>query len=75
MLFDERRVKNWLNLFGLGEAYQIHASGHASGPDITSMIRRINPKTIYPVHTESAALFAEHFREIKQVEKGVQYTL
>ncbi|GAH86751.1 unnamed protein product, partial [marine sediment metagenome] len=26
MLFSEERVKNWLKLLGLGEAYQIHAS-------------------------------------------------
>ena len=75
MLFDERRVKNWLELFGLGEAYQIHASGHASGPEITKMISKINPKIIYPVHTESNALFVQRFKQAKTIEKGVQYTI
>jgi len=75
MLFDERRVKNWLELFGLGEAYQIHASGHASGSEITKMISQINPKIIYPVHTESNALFVQRFKQAKTIEKGVQYTI
>jgi len=75
MLFDERRVKNWLELFGLGEAYQIHASGHASGPEITKMISKINPKIIYPVHTESSAFFGQRFKQAKTIEKGVQYTI
>ncbi|MCK5593084.1 MBL fold metallo-hydrolase, partial [Candidatus Bathyarchaeota archaeon] len=75
MLFDERRVKNWLELFGLGEAYQIHASGHASGSEITKMISKINPKIIYPVHTESNALFVQRFKQAKTIEKGEQYTI
>ena len=75
MLFDERRVQNWLDLFGLGEPYQIHASGHASGPQIINMIKRIEPETIYPIHTESSAVFATEFKQTISIEKGVQYTL
>jgi len=59
MLFDERRVKNWLELFGLGEAYQIHASGHASYPELKKMVEYINPKKVIPVHTEHPELFKQ----------------
>lgn len=75
MLFDEKRVRNWLELFGFGEAYQIHASGHASGTEIMKMISQIEPKVIYPIHTESTAFLAERFKQAKIVEKGVQYTI
>ena len=75
MLFDERRVKNWLDLYGFGEAYQIHASGHASGPEVMGMIKRLDPHSIYPIHTESATLFAEQFNQVKPVKKGVRYDL
>ena len=40
MLFDERRVRNWLDLFGLGEPFQIHASG----PEIMSARANSHPE-------------------------------
>lgn len=66
MLFDERRVKNWLELFGLGEAYQIHASGHASYPELKKMVEYINPKKVMPIHTEHPELF-------KKMHDNVEY--
>jgi len=74
MLFDERRVQNWLDLFGLGEPFQIHASGHASGPEIMSMIKRIEPDIIYPIHTESTDIFTKEFDQVVIVKRGTQYT-
>jgi len=75
MLFDERRVQNWLDLFGLGEPYQIHASGHASGPEIMNMIKRIEPEAIYPIHTESSTVFITEFKQTTSIDKGVKYYL
>jgi len=57
MLFDERRVRNWLELLGLGEAYQIHASGHANYPELRKMVEDIKPKKLIPIHTEHPELF------------------
>jgi ribonuclease J len=75
MLFDAERVQNWLDLYGLGEPHQIHASGHASGPEVFEMLEAIGPKTIFPVHTESASLFAESFKQVKRVELGKTYRI
>lgn len=50
MLIDEKRLKNWLDHFGLDGIYQIHASGHAPGPQIREMIARISPEEIVWVH-------------------------
>jgi len=57
MLFSEGRVSNWLELLGLGEAFQIHASGHASYPELKKMVEAIKPKKVIPVHTEHPELF------------------
>lgn len=57
MLFDESRVKNWLELLSLGEAYQIHASGHANYPELRKMVEDIKPKKVIPIHTEHPELF------------------
>ena len=68
MLFDERRVRNWLELFGLGEAYQIHASGHANYVDLKKMVEDIKPKKLIPIHTKHPELF-------KLMHDNVEYPL
>lgn len=60
------RVENWLKHFGLYPYHQIHASGHASGPEIKKLIEDINPKLVFPIHTEKP----ERFRDI--VPKGTR---
>jgi len=72
MLFDERRVKNWLELLGLGEAYQIHASGHANYPELKKMVEDIKPKKVIPIHTEHPELFKQIYDTVifpKIIEK------
>jgi ribonuclease J len=54
-----RRVENWLQLFGLYPYHQIHASGHASGPELIEMIKQIRPKMLIPVHTEHPEVFEQ----------------
>ena len=44
MRLDQKRIDNWLELFGLYPEQKIHSSGHACGPDIFDMIKKINPK-------------------------------
>lgn len=51
------RVENWLRHFGLYPYEQIHASGHASGPEIKQLIQDIGPKLVFPVHTEHPEVF------------------
>ena len=58
MEIDYKRVKNWLDHFNL-PMHQMHASGHASGPEILSMIREVSPDVVYPIHTEHKEMFKE----------------
>lgn len=80
MEIDAKRVENWLNLFGLelvgmDPEHPIHASGHASGPEIFESLERLRPKVIYPIHTEHAEIFSERFEQTVIVKKGIEYTL
>jgi ribonuclease J len=38
----------------------LHASGHASGPELLNLIRNIHPKTLIPIHTEHPDYFVRH---------------
>jgi ribonuclease J len=35
----------------------LHASGHASGPDLLEIIRTIRPRILIPIHTVDAEYF------------------
>ena len=69
MEIDYERLKNWLKLFNL-KMYQRHASGHATGSDISEMVRKIKPKKLFPVHTEYPKLFKKLIRR-----KGIDITI
>jgi len=61
MEIDEERKRHWLNHFNIKE-YNAHASGHASGLELTDLIEKIQPKTIIPIHTQHP----DYFKEIAQ---------
>jgi len=65
---DMERIRNWLDFFGLDfvgdpenpeSGSGLHASGHASGPQLVDMIKRIQPRKAIPVHTEDPQAFVE----------------
>ena len=57
MIIDYKKVKNWLQHFNLKLIEGMHASGHASGPEIIEAIKKIEPEKIYPIHTENKEKF------------------
>ncbi len=64
MELDEERLINWLRKFRINDEQQnrpiqIHASGHACGPEIIDMIKYISPKYVIPVHTEKPEYFVD----------------
>ncbi len=72
------RVENWLKHFGLYPYHQIHASGHASGPELKKLIAEINPKAVFPIHTEKPERFRSVVPKGMRVvvpEKGKRYRL
>ena len=57
MELDYEITKNWFDYFNIPIYESFHVSGHANGPQLLEMIREINPKTLYPIHTEHIEMF------------------
>jgi ribonuclease J len=78
MEIDYERLINWLSHYGLPQ-YQVHVSGHMMPLQLKAALKEINAKKIFPIHTESAGLFAKFMRDLKGkvtlVEKCREYTL
>ena len=78
MEIDYERLVNWLRHYGLPQ-YHVHVSGHMMPLQLKKALKEINAKRIFPVHTESADLFAKFMRDLKSqvtlVEKSKEYLL
>ncbi|MEM2840789.1 MAG: MBL fold metallo-hydrolase [Candidatus Bathyarchaeia archaeon] len=61
------KLLNWLDHFGL-PMYQIHCSGHIMPNELKDMIMRIQPKKVYPIHTEHPELFSKFLSRYVKVE-------
>jgi len=71
---EDRIMHNWLDHFGL-RYHQLHASGHMNRRELTEAIKAINPRTVFPVHTENPGLFTKLFDNAVPPEKGKRYML
>jgi ribonuclease J len=78
MEIDYERLVNWVSHYGLPQ-YHVHVSGHIMPLQLKKALKEINAKKVFPVHTESAGLFARFMRDLKGevtlVEKCREYTL
>jgi len=71
---DDRVMRNWLDHFGLS-FHQMHASGHASGPELLEIVRSVAPTNLYPIHTEHPEAFAPSAAAVRLAEVGVRYPI
>ena len=78
MEIDYERLVNWLRHYGLPQ-YHVHVSGHMMPLRLKGALKEINAKRMFPIHTESADLFARFMRDLKSqvtlVDKGRAYPL
>jgi len=76
MEMDYEKLVNWLRHYGLPQ-YHVHVSGHIMPLQLKSILEEIGAKTIFPVHTENAELFAKFMQSSKSrvitPEKGKEY--
>ena len=73
-VLSQERVNNWLEFFDM-KKYQIHCSGHARGEDLFQVVKDIDAKMLYPIHTEHPTEYAKATRKITIVEEGKKYKL
>jgi ribonuclease J len=71
---DDQVLHNWLDHFGL-EFHQMHASGHASGPELLEIVREIAPKVVFPIHTEHPEAFEKAGPRVRLPELANAYEL
>ena len=74
MEISYERMQNWLNLFNLKQ-HHCHCSGHAPGEDLKEIIRTINPKILFPIHTEHPGMFRDLSMKTKLIKEGIKYTI
>jgi len=67
-------MHNWLNHFDL-KFVQSHCSGHICGNDLKNLITDINPKILYPIHTEHPEMFQRVVKDVETVKEGKVYKL
>ncbi|HWQ21186.1 MAG TPA: MBL fold metallo-hydrolase, partial [Clostridia bacterium] len=60
MSWSQERLAKWLRLMDM-DSVHIHASGHAPQDDLFRIVERLDPRHVYPVHTEHAESYAERF--------------
>jgi ribonuclease J len=88
MEIDFKRLWHWLRRFNIDPCgfslddkgdlcfeKRYHASGHASGEDITWVIDQVDPDYIVPIHTEARDWFARSFENVVLMEEGRTYKL
>lgn len=71
---EDAVMHNWLDHFGL-VYHQLHASGHLSRGELVEAIGRVDPRKLFPVHTENPQLFSRHFGYAVQPVVGEVYEL
>ena len=71
---EEQVMHNWLNHFKI-QFHQIHASGHMSKDQLVETVKEINPKKVFPVHTENQQLFKSSCNRVLLIEQGREYKL
>lgn len=63
MELGKERLGNWLRRFGVNppdfEPRYVHASGHASGPELIDFVKGIRPKMLIPIHTHRPDIFEQ----------------
>jgi len=68
------RMINWIMHFNIN-FIQSHCSGHINGADLMDMIKTINPRELYPIHTEKPELFKKTMAKTTIVKEGKKYKI
>ncbi len=71
---SDQVLHNWLDHFGLA-FHQMHASGHASGPELLEIVRRTAPTCVYPIHTQHPEAFERAGPKVRLPELGRPYPI
>jgi len=71
---EDQVMHNWLDHFKMN-FHQVHASGHMSKEQLIEMVKEIQPKNAFPVHTENQQLFKTFCSNMQTIEQGKTYEM
>ncbi len=72
--FDYQRLEAWAARFDF-RIFSSHCSGHAYAEDLMTIVKEIDPKHLFPVHTEHPEMFKRATQNITLVEEKKSYIL
>jgi len=55
--------------------HQIHCSGHAKGTDLMEIVKDIDAKMLFPIHTEHPTEYVRATNKITIVESNKKYEI
>jgi ribonuclease J len=67
-------MHNWIDHFNM-HFHQLHASGHLNKNQLVDLINHIQPKQVFPVHTENQQLFRHYFKNAQMIEPTREYPI
>ena len=73
-VLSTKRLHNWIKRFQM-EHHQIHCSGHAKGEDLMDMVKEIDAKMLFPIHTEYPTEYVKVTNKINIVEMNKKYQI
>ena len=71
---SQDRADAWLEHFSMNKV-QSHCSGHARGQDLLDVVKTIDAKMLFPIHTEHPTEYVRVTNKITVVEEGKKYQL
>ena len=71
---EDQVMHNWLDHFKI-KFHQLHTSGHLNRKELMEMIKQIDPKKVFPIHTENPAFFKKTKKKTVIIEKGKTYKI
>ena len=71
---EDKVMHNWLDHFKI-RFHQVHASGHMSKNQLVEMIKEINPKQVFAVHTENQQMFKKYCNNLRTIKLTKNYFL
>jgi len=71
---EDEVMHNWIEHFNM-HFHQLHASGHLNKDQLVDLIKHIQPKQVFPVHTENQQLFGHYFKNAQMIESAKEYSL
>jgi ribonuclease J len=71
---EDQVMHNWIAHFKM-HFHQLHASGHLNKDQLVDLINYIQPKRVFPVHTENQQLFKYYCNNAQTIEYGKECVL